>query len=53
MLTVKKVFVYSCVCGFALFCLQGDFPLPGGGDRPGERFGPHQVCCVHPRRPRG
>ena len=44
---------FKRVIFLAVFCLQGDFSVPGGGDRPGERPGPHQVRGVDPRRPRG
>lgn len=47
------VFHLSPEVVFSVFSLQRDFSVPGGGDWPGERLGPHQVCGVDTRRPRG
>lgn len=42
-----------CVHFDVVFCLQGDFSIPGGGNRLRERLGPHKVRGVNTRGPRG
>lgn len=42
-----------CVHFNVVFCLQGDFSVPGGGNRLRERLGPHKVRGVDTRGPRG
>lgn len=42
-----------CVHFNVVFCLQGDFSIPGGGNRLRERLGPHKVRGVDTRGPRG